>query len=55
MSVPLAVMGVASEIADLFEKATHGDQRVAEPLGQWVEHPEFAAVEEFFQANTRGL
>jgi hypothetical protein len=43
-------MGVAPEIADLFKEATHRDQSIAESLSQLVQHPAFAAVEQFFQA-----
>ena len=47
--VPLAIMGVAPEIADLLEEATDRDQGIPESLSQLVEHPAFAAVEQFFQ------
>jgi hypothetical protein len=48
--VPLAVMGVAAAIADLLEEAPHGDAGAIQGLSQLVEHPAFAAVEQFSQA-----
>lgn len=51
--VPLAVVGVAAAIADLFEEAPHRDEGVTQGLSQLVEHPAFAAVEQFFQAPGR--
>ncbi len=48
--VPLAVVGVTPEIADLLEEAACRDQGVAEGLGDLIEHPALAAVQEFFQA-----
>src|ERR1019366_11575 len=47
--VPLAVIGVTSEIAHLIEEPTHGDEGVIQSLGQLGQHPAFAAMEEFFQ------
>jgi len=48
--VPLAVMSVTAAITDLLEEAPHRDEGVTQGLSQLVEHPAFAAVEQFFQA-----
>lgn len=52
--VSLAVLGVTPEVADVLEEAAHRDQGVAESLGELVEHPALAAVEQFFEALGRG-
>jgi hypothetical protein len=44
------MMGVAPGIAELLEEAAHRDERLAQGVSQWVEHPAFAAMEKFFEA-----
>src|SRR5258708_5438079 len=53
-NVPLAVMGVTPEVAQLLEMAPHGDQRATARLSQVGEHPAGAAVEGLRQPLRRG-
>ena len=48
--VPLAILGVTPEVAELLEMASGGDQRAIKGLSHLGHHPAFAALEQFEQA-----